>query len=249
MGKVILFENTDYDCTNKYRCYDIDRTVTNDYVLLYDDPLDPLEIKSIMNVDTDYYVTLIYYLENQINLIYIENDMLDIQKGVESFHRIKTKFHKVYLIKHSMRVNSLNRLQIFPKIDPNDENGDEIILPPITPLGYINNYTDKGAEAFIQTHIEKRNECEQTNELEKQRHDLDSFISECKLKEEKYRNTILELINQIEELNIANKKLYAEIIKSDETKSNKTGSNVKYLLELLGCFGIVMFLYCIYISL
>ena len=148
-----------------------------------------------------------------------------------------------------MRVNSLNRLQIFPKIDPNDENGDEIILPPITPLGYINNYTDKGAEAFIQTHIEKHNECEQTNELEKQRHDLDSFISECKLEVEKYKNTIIELINQSEELYIANEKLYAEINKSKETKSNKTGSNVKYLLELLGSFGIVMFVYCIYISL
>jgi len=243
MGKVILFENTDYDYTNKYRCYDIDRTISYSYVLLYDDPVNPLEIKSIMNVDTDYYVTLIYYLDDEIYIIYIRNDMSHIQQGVKSLDPIKTQFHKVYLTKHSMRVNNVNTLEQFPKIDPNE---GEIILPPSPPLDYISNYTDKGAEAFIQEHIEKRNECDQTDELERRRNNLDSFISKCELKKKQHKNTIHELLDKYQQLQSVNKKLYAEINKSKETKSNKTGSNI---FELLVSFGIFMFLYCIYISL
>ena len=241
MGKVILFENTEYDYTNKYQVYDIDRTIPDSFVLLYDDPMNPLEIKSIMNDDTDYYVTLIYYIDDEIYIIYIRNDMSHIQQGVKSLDPIKTQFHKVYLTKHSMSVNNFNTLEQFPKIDPVE---GEIILPPSTPLNYINNYTNKRAEAFIQKHIEKRNECDQTDELEQRRTNLDSFISTCQLKITKHKSTIEESVDKFQQLQSVNKKLYAEINKSKETKSN-----INYIFELLVSFGIFMFLYCIYISL
>ena len=59
MGKVILFKNSNYDYTGEYRCYDIDESISKEYVLLYDDPDNYIEINSVLNINTNYYVTLI----------------------------------------------------------------------------------------------------------------------------------------------------------------------------------------------
>ena len=92
MGKVILFKNSNYDYNGEYRCYDIDEKISKKYVLLYDDPNNYIEINSVLNIDTNYYVTLINhskryskhindYIEKN-TFINIKNDMYDIKSEV-----------------------------------------------------------------------------------------------------------------------------------------------------------------------
>ena len=80
MGKVILFKNSNYDIKGTYRSYNIDNNISDDYVLLFTNSQNALEINSIMNVDTDYYVTLLYVGSQRGNLIHIDGNIDNIKK-------------------------------------------------------------------------------------------------------------------------------------------------------------------------
>ena len=89
MGKVILFEKSNYDTEGNYQSYNTDNLSTN-YVLIYNDPTNPLEVNSIMTIDTDYCVTLLYVNEDKIITFMHVNSMPDIKNGVDSRYKIKT---------------------------------------------------------------------------------------------------------------------------------------------------------------
>ena len=59
MGKVILFADIIY--TGRYRCYNIDDNVsTNEEVILFNNPDAPIELCSVLNIDTKYMMTLLF---------------------------------------------------------------------------------------------------------------------------------------------------------------------------------------------
>ena len=82
MGKVILFDKSNYDIKGTYRSYNIDNDISEDYVVLFADSGNPLEINSIMNVETNYYVTLLYLGYNGVTLVHIDGNISDIKTGV-----------------------------------------------------------------------------------------------------------------------------------------------------------------------
>ena len=82
MGKVILFNKSDYDIKGTYRSYNIDNDISDDYVVLFADSGNPLEINSIMSVDTNYYVTLLYVGYNGVTLAHIDGNIRAIKTGV-----------------------------------------------------------------------------------------------------------------------------------------------------------------------
>ena len=101
---MILFDKSNYDIKGTYRSYNIDNDISEDYVLLFIDSENPLEINSIMNVDTNYYVTLLYIENDRVNLVNIDGNIDYIKTGFSKTTKMLTKFNMVYLTKRSLVV-------------------------------------------------------------------------------------------------------------------------------------------------
>ena len=239
MSKVILFEKSYYK--GYYYSFNIDENISEDYVLLYEHPSFLTEINSIINVYIDFYVTLVY-AENEY-YINIENDIADIKSSVKgSEFPIVTKFNKIYLIRRSLNPTSFNEVR-----------GEIFSIPPGSPFAdYTQNYTYQGEETFIQEHIQQQaclasveyEECKKnTNQLQIDYDALETKLSECESKlnsipqqKSEYEKIEKDLNTKIKELRTENKKL-------TETKSIS-----EYVLVVLILLGVVMFVYCVYIS-
>ena len=235
MGKVILFDKSNYDIKGTYRSYNIDNDISEDYVVLFADSGNPLEINSIMNVETNYYVTLLYLGYNGVTLVHIDGNISDIKTGVSKI--TKTNFNMVYLTKRSLIDNvDLNTLIV---------SNDETFNYPPGKFTSVNFTTNK-ENAFIEHYVCKKHTHELQTELER----LESLNAQCELDKKsldelKVNYTIIEeqLQIKIQKLRDENKHLLSE-----NKKSNEAESKGAYFLGVLICFGIVMFLYCVYIS-
>ena len=243
MGKVILFDKSNYDIKGTYRSYNIDYDISEDYVLLFIDSKKPLEINSIMNVDTNYYVTLLYIENDRVNLVNIDGNIDYIKTGFSKTTKMLTKFNMVYLTKRSLINNvDLNTLILF-NVEKLNYNLDEF-------ANYTKKYTNNKEDAFIKHYVEFETCKKLTDEFQTKLETLESLDAECQLKskslnelEVEYNKIQQQLKTQIKELRNENKYLLSE-----NKKSNETESKGAYFLGVLICFGIVMFLYCVYIS-
>ena len=238
MGKIILFDKSNYDIKGTYRSYNIDNDISEDYVILFIDSGNPLEINSIMNVDTNYYVTLLYVGNNRVNLIHIDGNIDKITTGVQRTTKMLTKFDMVYLTKRSLINNvDFNTLIVLHNVPLKYLPGKYIV---------IENFTTNKENAFIEHYLCKIHTHELQTELER----LESLNAQCELDKKssdelKVNYTIIEeqLQTEIQKLRDENKHLLSE-----NKKSNEAESKGAYFLGVLICFGIVMFLYCVYIS-
>ena len=108
MRKVFLFEKSYY--TGTYRCYDIDETVTKDYILLYDNPDGTIDINSVINLTTDYFVTVINFKRKQY--MNIKYDMFDIKHAdTIAIFPLTPKFNRVFLSKRKYSPYEFNIIQ------------------------------------------------------------------------------------------------------------------------------------------
>ena len=239
MGKVILFKNSNYDIKGTYRSYNIDNDISEDYVLLFIDSENPLQINSIMNVDTNYYVTLLYVGYQRVNLIHIDGNIDNIKKGVQTTIEMSTTFGMVYLTNRSL-INDvdLNTLIVLNNVPLN--------YPPGEFANYTQKFRTNEENAFIEHYLCKKH----THELQTDLQRLKSLNAQCELEQKsldelKVNYDIIEeqLKTKIKELRDENKHLLSE-----NKKSNEAESKGAYFLGVLICFGIVMFLYCVYIS-
>ena len=272
MSKIILFEKSYYDYTGNYRCYDIDEKISKEYVLLYDNPVDSIEINSVLNINTNYYVTLMNiskkYIESKNRyrhddkFIHLKYDMPDIKKDVQFFNRpIITQFSRVVLSIRTLNLHSFNSLQsetylIIDSIDNSDEFIDD--EPDIIPIQSIENYTkeykSEGEESFIRDYIEQGN-CELlpdfqdcTTLRDKRQSVYDTLTSESSKCDTASVRSLPEIRLKHD---LIEKELRLKIIKlSDENKKlNETWSNSEYFIGVLFVLGSVMFLYTVYLSL
>ena len=135
---------------------------------------------------------------------------------------------------------------------------DTLILFNVEKLNYnfdeFANYTDKfrnnEEDAFIKHYVEFETCKKLTDEFQTKLETLESLDAECELKSKslnkrqvEYNRIEQQLQTKIKELREENKHLLSE-----NKKSNEAESKGAYFLGVLICFGIVMFLYCVYIS-
>ena len=234
MGKVILFEKSNYDITGTYWSYDTDRFSEN-YALLYDDPTNPLEVNSIMIIDTDYRVTLIYVRDDNVIVYMHVNTIPDIKNAVVTKYTIETKFTKIFLIPRDMKVNE-NRV-MYHRIREDE------------PFNFPNEQYDNYIHLFKSN---KDNELIQENIK-----NMDS-TAQCKIRTERLQKDFVTLEDVMEKCNEENshKNDYETIIiklneriKELRAENSVRSTTSEYFLGTLIFVGFVMFLYAVYISL
>ena len=143
LSKVILFHDILY--TGRYRCYDINDVNTYDEVFLYNNPNSPIEICSVLNIQTEYMITLVYSQKTseqseKFMYVNIEDNHPDIRlQTSSSYIRMRTSFIQIILRKRSMYQNSFNEMKPTEGFFPlhkqatkyfhttNDNETDEII--------------------------------------------------------------------------------------------------------------------------
>ena len=142
MQRVILFDDILY--TGHYRCYDIDNVKTYDEVFLYNDRNSPIEICSVLNIQNNYIITLVYSQKNSEKFMYINiegsNPDIRLQTSSSSYLRLRMSFIQIVLRKRSTYLNSFNEMKptdgFFPlhkqateyfEYTENDNVTDEII--------------------------------------------------------------------------------------------------------------------------
>ena len=242
MGKLILFEKSYYDITGTYRCYDIDNNMSEDYVLVYDNPDVPIEINSILNIDTDFYVTIEYKPTRFYRYVNINYDIFDIKSydtKLVTTSNISTQFNSVFL---SRRNKTHSYIDGFNHLTNSEDK-----IEPGSPFA-TGEFTSEGQETFITEYINQQN-CAVFPDYEEcatRRDDLVTFYDtlstktlECEtpLPTFKYKNIEDELKVKIIKLDNENKIL------------TETWSTSEYVIGLLFLLGLVMFLYAVYISL
>ena len=153
MGKIILFQRTDYDINGVYWFYDIDKNISDTFVLLFDNMENPIEINSILNIDTDFYVTIEYKPKSFYKYVNINYDIFDIKSYVSkpvTTSNISTQFNSVFLSRrnkiHSY-IDGFNHLT----------NAIEKIEPGSPFANYIGEFTSEGQETFITEYINQQN--------------------------------------------------------------------------------------------
>ena len=265
MGKVILFKNSNYDYTGEYRCYDIDESISKEYVLLYDDPNTYIEINSVLNIDTNYYVTLINNsrkyskLENeyiQYNIfIHIKYDMYDIKSGVDFYEkRSITQFNRVVLSIRTKTLRLFSTLQngTYIHIDTIDkfEVYDEGTIIPIASIENVLEYTSQGEEKFIQEYIEQEdcNVFPDFQECITLANEWSTYNENFSVQSPKCATPSLDLSS--EQMNIENelKSKYMRLF-DENRKLNETWSTSEQVIGVIFFLGVIMFLYVVYISL
>ena len=146
MQRVILFDDILY--TGRYRCYDINDDVNKyDQVFLYNNPNSPIELCSVLNIQTKYMITLVYSQktsEQSEKFMYVNiegsNPDIRLQTSRSSYLRLRTSFIQIVLRKRSTYLNSFNEMKptdgFFPlhkqateyfEYTENDNVTDEII--------------------------------------------------------------------------------------------------------------------------
>ena len=104
MGKVIIFSGILYD--GNYICYHIDDEMNkHEEIILFNDYDAPIEVGSVMNIETKYIMTLVFTntSHNSENYVNIEFDMPDIRVKNE-YTKLKKTFSKIILRKRSSYV-------------------------------------------------------------------------------------------------------------------------------------------------
>ena len=265
MGKVILFKNSNYDYTGEYRCYDIDESISKEYVLLYDDPNTYIEINSVLNINTNYYVTLINnsrryskYENDYIQynaFINIKYDMYDIKSGVDFYEkRSITQFNRVVLSIRTMNLQSFNFLQIgtyihIDSIDNFQVYDDDTIIP-IASIEKVLEYTSQGEEKFIQEYIEQEdcNVFPDFQECITLANEWSTSNDNFSVQSPKCATPSIDLSS--EQMNIENwlKSKYMRLF-DENRKLNETWSTSEHVIGVIFFLGVVMFLYAVYISL
>ena len=116
MQRVILFDDILY--TGRYRCYDIDDVNTYDEVFLYNNPNSPIELCSVLNIQTKYIITLVYSQktsEQSEKFMYVNiegsNPDIRLQTSSSSYIRLRTSFIQIILRKRSVYPNSFNKMK------------------------------------------------------------------------------------------------------------------------------------------
>ena len=116
MQRVILFDDILY--TGRYRCYDIDDVNTYDEVFLYNNPNSPIEICSVLNIQTKYMITLVYSQktsEQSEKFMYVNiedsNPDIRLQTNSSSYIRLRTSFIQIILRKRFTYPDSFNEMK------------------------------------------------------------------------------------------------------------------------------------------
>ena len=104
MGKVIIFSGILYD--GNYRCYHIDDEMNkHEEIILFNDYDAPIEVGSVMNIETKFIMTLVFTntSHNSENYVNIEFDMPDIRIKNEytELTELKKTFNKIILRKRT----------------------------------------------------------------------------------------------------------------------------------------------------
>ena len=265
MGKVILFKNSNYDYTGEYRCYDIDESISKEYVLLYDDPNTYIEINSVLNINTNYYVTLInnstrYVKATNSNIEYntfinIKYDMYDIKSGVDFYNKpIITQFNRIILLIRTMKLHSFNYLQngsyaVIETIDIPDKHDHGNIIP-IASIENVREYTSEGEGTFIKEYIEQEdcNVFPDFQECITLANEWSTSNDNFSVQSPKCATPSIDLSS--EQMNIENwlKSKYMRLF-DENRKLNETWSSSEQVIGVIFFLGVVMFFYAVYISL
>ena len=231
MGKVIIFSGILYD--GNYRCYHIDDKMNNhEEIILFNDNDAPIEVGSVMNIETKYIMTLVFTntSHNSENYVNIEFDMPDIRVQYE-YTKLKKTFSKIILRKRSSYVYKFHTFlsiqERFPIL------GSALDLS--TSYTTKNKQNDDFITSYICNKIDLYKICPQTiKNINLDIQHLNEKLKTCEQGPDNFENVKKNRVNRLNN--------DIESLLKDIARVNATWSYGEILLVVLFGVGIVMFL-------